>query len=61
MKPGNTHVIRVKKRGGHGHGGGHGGAWEVGYADLLAAPVGVFLGVGVVFISPPPGLAQIAG
>ncbi|VDY34842.1 Chemotaxis protein MotB [Morganella morganii] len=51
MKPGNTHVIRVKKRGGHGHGGGHGGSWKIAYADFMTAMMAFFLVMWLISIS----------
>ncbi|WGF87632.1 flagellar motor protein MotB [Marinivivus vitaminiproducens] len=36
-------VIIVRKRGGHGHGGHHGGAWKVAYADFVTAMMAFFL------------------
>lgn len=60
MKPGNTHVIRVKKRGGHGHGGGHGGSWKIAYADFMTAMMAFFLVMWLISISSPQELTQIA-
>jgi chemotaxis protein MotB len=37
-----THIIVVKK-GGKGHGGHHGGAWKVAYADFVTAMMAFFL------------------
>jgi chemotaxis protein MotB len=36
-------VIIKKKKGGHGHGGHHGGAWKVAYADFVTAMMAFFL------------------
>lgn len=60
MKPGNTHIIRVKKRGGHGHGGGHGGSWKIAYADFMTAMMAFFLVMWLISISSPQELTQIA-
>jgi chemotaxis protein MotB len=35
-------VIIIKKKG-KGHGGGHGGAWKVAYADFVTAMMALFI------------------
>ena len=45
-------VIIVKK-GGHGHGGHHGGAWKVAYADFVTALMAFFLVMWIVGQSNP--------
>src|SRR5512147_1840494 len=45
-------VIIVKK-GGHGHGGHHGGAWKVAYADFVTAMMAFFLVMWIVGQSNP--------
>ncbi|WP_413482749.1 flagellar motor protein MotB [Morganella psychrotolerans] len=60
MKPGTTQIIRVKKRGGHSHGGGHGGSWKIAYADFMTAMMAFFLVMWLISISSPQELTQIA-
>src|ERR1044071_9078192 len=52
-------VIIVKKSG-HGHGGHHGGAWKVAYADFVTAMMAFFLVMWIVGQSNPmkAGLAR---
>jgi chemotaxis protein MotB len=49
---GDQPVIIVKK-GGHGHGGHHGGAWKVAYADFVTAMMAFFLVMWIVGQSNP--------
>src|SRR6185295_4173945 len=42
MKPGDASVIIVRKKK-KGHGGHHGGAWKVAYADFVTAMMAFFL------------------
>ena len=52
-KPGHEQqpVIIIKKKG-HGHGGHHGGAWKVAYADFVTAMMAFFLVMWLVGQSP---------
>ena len=42
-KDGEKPVLIVKKKGGHGDHGHHGGAWKVAYADFVTAMMAFFL------------------
>ena len=45
--------IIIVKKGGHGHGGHHGGAWKVAYADFVTAMMAFFLVMWIVGQSNP--------
>jgi chemotaxis protein MotB len=53
-------IIIKKKRGGHGHGGHHGGAWKVAYADFVTAMMAFFLVMWILGLSDSEkkGIAQ---
>ncbi len=52
----NAPVIIIKKKG-HGHGGHHGGAWKVAYADFVTAMMAFFLVMWIVGLSKPVKMA----
>jgi len=54
------HRIIIKKRGGHGKGGHHGGAWKIAYADFMTAMMAFFLVMWLLSISSPKQLQGIA-
>jgi chemotaxis protein MotB len=52
-------IIILKKKGGHG--GHHGGAWKVAYADFVTAMMAFFLVLWLVSSAPKPVKEAIAG
>jgi flagellar motor protein MotB len=44
-------IIIVKKKG-HGHGGHHGGAWKVAYADFVTAMMAFFMVMWILGMDP---------
>ncbi|MFP1721838.1 flagellar motor protein MotB [Lonsdalea quercina] len=51
-------IIRKKRK--SGHGGHHGGAWKIAYADFMTAMMALFLVMWLIAISSPSQLVQIA-
>jgi chemotaxis protein MotB len=52
-------IIILKKKGGHG--GHHGGAWKVAYADFVTAMMAFFMVLWLVGSAPKPVKEAIAG
>ena len=51
MKSDKRPIIIVKKKG-HGHGGHHGGAWKVAYADFVTAMMAFFMVMWIIGMDP---------
>jgi flagellar motor protein MotB len=49
--PGSRPIIIIKKKGGHG--GHHGGAWKVAYADFVTAMMALFIVLWLLNTSKP--------
>ena len=52
-------IIVIKKKGGHG--GHHGGAWKVAYADFVTAMMSLFIVLWLMNSTPKPVQEAIAG
>lgn len=52
-------IIIIKKKGGHG--GHHGGAWKVAYADFVTAMMSLFIVLWLMSSAPKPVQEEIAG